>query len=91
MVWSAPTPPNTIRVGYSAIQKKKFFSQAPVFFKEDPVSILYMNEGNCGPDTGMNWTLIGIILGAVVGAVIIIGIIGVVISRKSGYRQAATN
>jgi len=58
---------------------------------EDPVSILYMNEGNCGPDTGMNWTLIGIILGAVVGAVIIIGIIGVVISRKSGYRQAATN
>lgn len=31
----------------------------------DPKSILYMMEGDCGPEAGMNWTLIGIIWGSV--------------------------
>jgi len=56
----------------------------------DPKSILYMMEGDCGPEAGMNWTLIGIILGSVVGAVLIIAVIGIVVSRRSGYNRAAT-
>jgi len=54
-------------------------------------STLYMMEGDCGPDAGMNWTLIGIILGSVVGAVVIIAVVGILISRRSSYNRTATN
>ena len=50
-----------------------------------------MMEGDCGPEAGMNWTLIGIILGSVVGAVLIIAVIGIVVSRRSGYNRHNIN
>jgi len=58
---------------------------------DDPKAVLYMMEGNCGPDEGMNWTTIGIIIGAVVGAIILIAVVGIVVSRKGGYNRASTN
>ena len=55
--------------------------------KDAHKSTLYMMEGDCGPDAGMNWTLIGIILGSVVGAVVIIAVVGILISRRSSYNR----
>lgn len=59
--------------------------------KEDGKALLYMMEGECGEKTAMNWTLIGIILGCVVGAIILIAVAGIVVSKRSGYNRAATN
>jgi len=50
-----------------------------------------MMEGECGPEGDMNWTMIGIILGCVVGAIILIALVGAVVSKRSGYNRAATN
>ena len=50
-----------------------------------------MMEGQCGGDGDMNWTLIGIILGSVVGAIILIALVGILISKKTGYNRAATS
>ena len=50
-----------------------------------------MMEGECGPEGDMNWTMIAIILGCVVGAIILIALVGAVVSKRSGYYRAATN
>ena len=49
-----------------------------------------MMEGKCGPEGTMNWTMIGIILACVVGAIIAIAVVGAVVSKRSGYNRAAT-
>lgn len=59
--------------------------------QDNKKSILYMMEGECGPEGDMNWTMIGIILGCVVGAIILIALVGAVVSKRSGYNRAATN
>jgi len=55
----------------------------------DPVSTLYMMEGECGPEEDTNWTLISIILGSIVAAIILISFVGMMVSKKK-YERTST-
>ena len=49
-----------------------------------------MKLGECGPDNKSSWTTVGIVIGCIVGALLLIGIVAFIVSRKK-YSQAATN
>jgi len=57
--------------------------------EDEKISNLEMSLGSCGPDQKMGWTTIGIIIGCVVAAVLIIALIVFFVSRRK-YSQAAT-
>jgi len=54
------------------------------------VGELEMKLGECGPDNKSSWTTVGIVIGCIVGALLLIGIVAFIVSRKK-YSQAATN
>jgi len=57
--------------------------------QDEMASSLQMSLGSCGPQSGMSWTTIGIIIGCVVAAVIIVALIAFFVSKRK-YSQAAT-
>lgn len=60
-----------------------------VWNEDEMASSLQMSLGSCGPHQKMSWTNIGIIIGCVVAAVLVIALIAFFVSKRK-YSQAAT-
>jgi len=60
-----------------------------VWNKNRAVSELELGVGECGPHGKTGWATVGIVIGCIVGAVLIIGIVAFFVSRRK-YSQAAT-
>jgi len=60
--------------------------------EESPKSRLFLKLGACGEETSSSWYVIAIVLGAIVAAVILIAIIGLIVAKlnRRKYDQTST-
>jgi len=61
-----------------------------VWNKGEHVSELELSLGECGPHSKSTWTTVGIVIGCIVAALLLIGLVAFIVSRRK-YSQAATN
>ena len=73
-----------MRFGYS-----HYFYHLITLHQAGQVASLDMSLGFCGHQKKMSWTSIGIIIGCIVGAVLVIGLVAFFVSRRK-YAQAST-
>ena len=58
--------------------------------KGENVGELELSLGECGPHSKSTWTTVGIVIGCIVAALLLIGLVAFIVSRRK-YSQAATN
>ena len=58
--------------------------------KDENVGELELSLGECGPHSKSTWTTVGIVIGCIVAALLLIGLVAFIVSRRK-YSQAATN
>jgi len=61
-----------------------------VWNQDENVGELELSLGECGPNSKSVWTTVGIVIGCIVAALLLIGLIAYMVSRRK-YSQAASN